>query len=33
MFGRKRSDEELIYGVYDKIRAAGISLIVAASNS
>lgn len=31
-FGRE-SDEEQIYGVYDKIRAAGISLIVAASNS
>ena len=29
----RESDEELVYGVYDKIRNAGISLIVAASNS
>lgn len=29
----RESDEELINGVYDKIRAAGISIVVAASNS
>ena len=29
----RESDEELVYGVYEKIRNAGISLIVAASNS
>ena len=29
----RESDEEMMWGVYDKIRAAGISLIVAASNS
>ena len=29
----RESDEEKLWGVYDKIRAAGISLIVAASNS
>ncbi len=29
----RESDEEMLWGVYDKIRAAGISLIVAASNS
>ncbi len=29
----RESDEELLNGVYDKIRAAGISMIVAASNS
>lgn len=29
----RESDEERVAGVYDKIRAAGISLVVAASNS
>ena len=29
----RESDEEIINGVYDKIRAAGISVVVAASNS
>ena len=29
----RESDEELLSGVYDKIRAAGISVVVAASNS
>ena len=29
----REGDEEKLWGVYDKIRAAGISLIVAASNS
>ncbi len=29
----RESDEEVLNGVYDKIRAAGISVIVAASNS
>ena len=29
----RESDEEIINGVYDKIRAAGISIVVAASNS
>ena len=29
----RESDEELLNGVYDKIRAAGISIVVAASNS
>lgn len=29
----RESDEEILNGVYDKIRAAGISVIVAASNS
>ena len=29
----RESDEELMNGVYDKIRAAGISMVVAASNS
>ena len=29
----RESDEEIMNGVYDKIRAAGISMIVAASNS
>ena len=29
----RESDEELMFGVYEKIRQAGISLIVAASNS
>jgi len=31
-FGRE-TDEEILSGVYDKIRAAGISVVVAASNS
>ncbi len=29
----RESDEEVLNGVYDKIRAAGISMVVAASNS
>ena len=29
----RESDEEILNGVYDKIRAAGISIVVAASNS
>ena len=29
----RESDEEILNGVYDKIRAAGISMVVAASNS
>ncbi len=29
----RESDEEVLNGVYDKIRAAGISIVVAASNS
>ena len=29
----RESDEEIMNGIYDKIRAAGISMIVAASNS
>ncbi|MBE6916922.1 MAG: hypothetical protein E7470_03315 [Ruminococcaceae bacterium] len=29
----RESDEEIMNGVYDKIRAAGISMVVAASNS
>ena len=29
----RESDEEILSGVYDKIRAAGISVVVAASNS
>lgn len=29
----RESDEEMLNGIYDKIRAAGISMVVAASNS
>ncbi len=29
----RETDKEAVYGVYDKIRAAGISMVVAASNS